>query len=76
MYALHIKDWFGHTATGHNAVLRIEHLIHDERFWVIFAVAAMVTLLAFAIWVGTSTGADFGFSPLRPVPFGYPGTWW
>jgi len=72
MYALHIKKWFDHTAAGHNAVLRIEHLVHDERFWVIFAMAVVVMLLAFAMWVAVSTGTDLGY-PLRPMPYGYPG---
>jgi hypothetical protein len=70
MYALHIKNWFGHTATGRNAILRIEHLIHDERFWMIAGMAAILMLLAFAMWVGISNGK---FTPVdsQYIPYGF-----
>ena len=75
MNALHIKNWFGpapkgHVSSGHNAILRIEHLIHDERFWVIAGMAAIFMLLAFAMWVGISNGS---FTPMYPryVPYGF-----
>jgi hypothetical protein len=69
MYALHIKNWFVHVPGGRNAILRIEHLIHNERFWVIAGMAAILVLLAFAMWVGISNG---NFTPMYPqyIPYG------
>jgi hypothetical protein len=41
----------------HNAILCMEHLIHDECFWVITGMVAILMLLVFAMWVGMSNGS-------------------
>ncbi|MCX5635620.1 MAG: hypothetical protein NTW55_07275 [Planctomycetota bacterium] len=69
MYSMYIKNWLVHIAGGRNAILRIEHLIHDERFWVIAGMAAILMLLVFAMWVGISNG-NFTLIYPRYIPYG------
>ncbi len=55
MYHLSMKN-IGrsfHMPTRHNMALRLDHVVHDERFLpIIVALAFMAALVFIAVWVG------------------------
>lgn len=62
-----------HVPGRHSAAVRMEHIIHDERFWPIVVTLALLALLvAVAIWAGASGEQELQITPDRPFfPFTY-----
>ena len=72
MYTVKLKQYFSnfHLPTGHDISVRLDHLVHDPRFWpallaflLIAALIVMVILLA----IYGKTG------PQEITPYYYPG---
>ena len=71
MRVLTVKKWFHHIhmPNRHDAVLRIEHIVHDERFWPLVALLAFITLLILLVILA---GTDSETISDRPFfPYGY-----
>ena len=72
MYHLSMKNWrhYVHMPSGHNAALRMSHMVHDERFWVIAALAILLgSIVTLAVWGILSEEPTTDFRPL--MPYGY-----
>ena len=56
-----------HLPHGHLAV-RMDHLIHDDRFWAMVVIAALlIAFAAIVIWAGTTIESTPGTQPIRPL---------
>ena len=59
-----------HMPSDHNAAMRMNHMVHDERFWTIVALALLLgAIVALAIWGILSEEPTTDFRPL--MPYGY-----
>lgn len=58
-----------HVPNRHDMTLRMEHLVHDPRFW---AIAALVAVTAFIITLAVLTspqGTNIDITPLPNYPY-------
>jgi len=64
---------FGRGHHGHAMVVRVEHVLHDPRFWAILAMAAVTALvISLAILTRPGGGVEVEpFVPIIPGPFVY-----
>ncbi len=56
-----------HMPSRHETGVKMQKLVHDERFWAIVAIVVIMALLiTLAIVAGTGTGASPNFTPMYP----------
>ena len=69
MYHFPMKKLVGtmHMPHGHEAFMRMEHLMRDARFW---AIVAVITLMALVITLAVLT--DPSETAVPEMPFKYP----
>lgn len=69
MYHIPVKNWMHHVhiPKRHDMAIRMDHMLHDERFW---AVMGAVILLGLLITLAVLAASSGGQSPVV-VP-GYP----
>ena len=71
MHPAPIRRWFEHFHGGHNVAVRLEHMVHDERFWpIVVTIVLLAILIGVAIWAGLSGGGEYR----QPGPY-YPYTY-
>ncbi len=64
-----LKRWVSHIhmPRGHLGV-RMDHLVHDDRFWAMVVIAALlIAFAAIVIWAGTTIESTPGTQPIRPL---------
>lgn len=74
MYTLPIKKWVHHMHTPgrRNVILRVGHLVHDERFWpIVIMLAVIAMLIALVIWAGLSGEANPNERLINPFPYNF-----
>ena len=69
MYILPLKRWFAHihTPKAHDFGLRLGHLVHDDRFWAVVALAVLAAILL-VIAIFTEPG-NMPVTPSMPIYF-------
>ena len=74
MKAMHLPH-FRHEHHGHHGhamVVRVEHLLHDPRFWAVLAMVAVTALvMTLAILTQPGGGVEAESLPVIPGPFMY-----
>lgn len=74
MKAMHLPH-FRHEHHGHHGhamVVRVEHLLHDPRFWAVLAMVAVTALvMTLAILTQPGGGVEAESLPAIPGPFMY-----
>ncbi|MBE0536789.1 MAG: hypothetical protein IH624_14070 [Phycisphaerae bacterium] len=66
MYETQQKGHAGHI-DAHGLGSKAQHLLHDERFWAIFAIVVILALLiTLAIIAGQGTGGAPDYTPMYP----------
>jgi hypothetical protein len=65
---LHFAHSHVHAQTHHmhDMGMRAYRVTHDERFWVVVAIAILATLIALAAWVGFNAGPGVEAPKMRP----------
>jgi len=56
MHHLSMKEWMRgmHMPGAHDLGMRMDHLIHDEHFWqIVHILALLAVLIMFAFWSGS-----------------------
>ncbi len=69
MYHIPVKNWMHHVhiPRRHDMVIRMDHMVHDERFWAVMGAAILLgVLITLAVLAATS-----GNQPPIVTP-GYP----
>lgn len=72
MYTLPLKKWVHniHMPHRHDMALRWGLMVHNERFWAILILVAVLGLLVFfTIWAGISGEFNPEQKPADPFPF-------
>ncbi len=69
-----IKRFFGHPhmPDRHATAIKLQHMVHDERFWALLAIAIIMTvLITIGVWAtiyGESNPQDL---PINPFPYSF-----
>jgi hypothetical protein len=62
MPRLHMK----HSHLMHDTGVRLSHIMHDERFWLIITLAILAGLIALSVWAGIKSGGMGEAPPVYP----------
>ena len=63
MHAPHFHLTSGHLM--HDSGVKINHMFHDERFWLIITLAILAGLIGLSVWAGIK-GGGMGEVPITP----------
>ena len=56
-----------HTPSRHNMTVRLDHMVHDERFWpIVIALLLIIAFVALALWVGLGGQTNEEMFPTYP----------
>ena len=69
MRQVSVRNWFHHMHMpgGHNIALHTSHIMHSERFWAIFALVVLMSLVVgLAIWASLTGGPVEEPFPIYP----------
>ena len=69
MYHIPIKNWMHHVhiPKRHDVAIKLDHIVHDERFWAIVGAAILLGLLiTMAVLTATSENSPPIVTPVYP----------
>ena len=64
MHMPHLHLTNGHLM--HDSGVKINHMVHDERFWLIVTLAILGGLITLSVWAGIKGGGMDDAIPLTP----------
>ena len=59
-----------HAHLLHDMGVKLNHIAHDERFWLVITLAILAGLITLSVWAGIKTGGTGETPPVYPYfPF-------
>ncbi len=56
-----------HMPSRHDMAVRLDHMVHDERFWpIVIAMFLIIAFVALALWVGLAGQTNEDIIPVYP----------